>query len=90
MKRREKLTGEQRVALALDLIRGESTLAEVCARYKVSHTTAYKIRKAFLRGGGEAVMGKRRRMIEVLWDRVARLERALGGRSSGDPAGGRE
>ena len=78
MKRREKLTGEQRVALALDLIKGESTLAQVCARYNVSHTTAYNIRNAFLRGGREAVMGRRTRMMEALWDRVARLERALG------------
>lgn len=90
MKRREKLTGEQRVALALDLIRGDSTLAQVCARYKVSHTTAYKIRKAFLRGGREAVMGRKAGMIDVLWDRVARLERALGARSSGDAPDSRE
>lgn len=90
MKRREKLTGEQRVALALDLIRGESTLAQVCARYKVSHTTAYKIRKAFLRGGRDAVMGRRTGMIDVLWDKVACLERVLGARSSGDAPDSRE
>jgi len=78
MKRREKLTDEERVALALELIKSDGPLAEVCARFNVSHTTAYKIRSAFLRGGREAVMGRRRaRRVDALWERVARLERAV-------------
>ncbi len=59
MRKREKLTPEERFALALDLIRSEHSFAEVCAHYNVSHTTAYKIRNAFLDGGRRALAGAR-------------------------------
>lgn len=61
MRKREKLTPEERVALALALIKRESSFAEVCAHYQVSHTTAYKIRNAFLDGGRRALAGARGR-----------------------------
>jgi transposase-like protein len=59
MRKREKLTPEERFALALDLIKREHSFAEVCAHYHVSHTTAYKIRNAFLEGGRRALAGAR-------------------------------
>lgn len=61
MRKREKLTPEERVALALALIKREQSFAEVCALYQVSHTTAYKIRNAFLDGGRRALAGARGR-----------------------------
>jgi transposase-like protein len=61
MRRREKLTPEERVALALDLLKRDRSLEQVCAHYNVSHTTAYKIRNAFLEGGRRAVAGARAR-----------------------------
>lgn len=61
MRKREKLTPEERFALALDLIKRERSFAEVCAYYQVSHTTAYKIRNAFLDGGRRALAGARGR-----------------------------
>ena len=61
MRKREKLTPEERFALALDLIKREHSFAEVCAHYQVSHTTAYKIRNAFLDGGRRALAGARAR-----------------------------
>ena len=61
MRKREKLTPEERVALALALIKREQSFAEVCALYQVSHTTAYKIRNAFLDGGRRALAGARDR-----------------------------
>lgn len=61
MRKREKLTPEERFALALDLIKRERSFAEVCAHYQVSHTTAYKIRNAFLDGGRRALAGARGR-----------------------------
>lgn len=61
MRKREKLTPEERVALALALLKRESSFAEVCAHYHVSHTTAYKIRNAFLDGGRRALAGPRGR-----------------------------
>ena len=63
MRKREKLTPEERVALALALIKREHSFAEVCSHYHVSHTTAYKIRNAFLEGGRRALAGARGREV---------------------------
>ena len=73
MRKREKLTPEERFALALDLIKREHSFAEVCSHYHVSHTTAYKIRNAFLEGGRRALAGARGREVG---DRVAEEERS--------------
>ena len=61
MRKREKLTPEERFALALDLVKRERSLEEICLHYQVSHTTAYKIRNAFLDGGRRALAGARGR-----------------------------
>ena len=61
MRKREKLTPEERFALALELIKRERSLEEICLHYQVSHTTAYKIRNAFLDGGRRALAGARGR-----------------------------
>jgi hypothetical protein len=55
MRLREKLTVEEKVAIALELIKRERSLDEIRARYRVSHTTAYKLRNAFLAGGRRAL-----------------------------------
>ena len=55
MRTREKLTLEEKFALALELIKRERSLDEIRLHYRVSHTTAYKIRNAFLEGGREAL-----------------------------------
>ena len=75
MRKREKLTPEERFALALDLIKREHSFAEVCSHYHVSHTTAYKIRNAFLEGGRRALAGARTR--EAV-DPVVEEERPVG------------
>ena len=55
MRKREKLTPEERFALALALIKREQSLGEICVHYQVSHTTAYKLRNAFLDGARKAL-----------------------------------
>lgn len=57
MRSREKLTIEEKVSIALELIKREKSLAEIRRHYRVSHTTAYKIRNAFLDGGRRALGG---------------------------------
>lgn len=57
MRAREKLTNEEKVALALDVLKRARPLHEICAYYQVSHTTAYNIRNAFLDGGRRALAG---------------------------------
>ena len=56
MRPREKLTVEEKVAIALELIKRERSLDEIQEHYRVSHTTAYKLRNLFLEGGRQAVM----------------------------------
>lgn len=57
MRAREKLTNEEKVALALDVLKRARPLHEICAYYQVSHTTAYNIRNTFLEGGRRALAG---------------------------------
>jgi hypothetical protein len=80
MRTREKLTIEEKFALALELIKRERSLEEIRSHYRVSHTTAYKIRKTFLDGGRAALEAERhRRPRSNLEARVAALEDRLDG-----------
>ncbi len=82
MRAREKLTLEEKVSLALELIKRERSLDEIRTHYRVSHTTAYKVRNTFLEGGRAALLrdGPRRR-AEDLEQRVQALENLLQSRS---------
>jgi hypothetical protein len=84
MRTREKLTLEEKFALALELIKRERSLDEIRLHYRVSHTTAYKIRNTFLEGGRAALTGERKvRHAQDLEARVSALEELLGN-SGGD------
>jgi transposase-like protein len=75
MPARPKLSLEEKVALALDIIRRARPAREICRAYGVSHTTAYEIREAFVQGGREWLRLQRpERRIE---ERLRQLERAL-------------
>lgn len=84
MRTREKLTLEEKVALALELIKRERSLDEIRHHYRVSHTTAYKVRNAFLAGGRAALGADRKekdsRQLEA---RVRALETLVGGSYNG-------
>ena len=76
---REKLTLEEKFALALELLKRERSLDEIRMHYRVSHTTAYKIRNTFLEGGRAALGGERRvRHQQELEARVSALEALIG------------
>ena len=80
MRPREKLTLEEKFALALELIKRERSLDEIRSHYRVSHTTAYKIRNAFLEGGRAALNGERRHRHELeIEARLRALEAVIGG-----------
>jgi hypothetical protein len=75
MRTREKLTIEEKFALALELIKRARSLDEIRLHYRVSHTTAYKIRNTFLEGGRTALSGERKaRQGQDLEARVRALE----------------
>lgn len=82
MRAREKLTVEEKISIALDLIKRERTLEEICDYYRVSHTTVYKIRNAFLEGGRRALAGvdNTRGDLEA---RVRELEKRFTAEASG-------
>lgn len=83
MRTREKLTLEEKFALALELIKRVRSLDEIRMHYRVSHTTAYKIRNTFLEGGRAALTGERRsRHARDLESRVSALEALV--RSNGE------
>ncbi|HVO23173.1 MAG TPA: hypothetical protein VMW56_06040 [Candidatus Margulisiibacteriota bacterium] len=83
MRTREKLTLEEKFALALELIKRARSLEEIRMQYRVSHTTAYKIRNTFLEGGRAALTGEgRSRRARDLEARVSALEALM--RSTGD------
>jgi hypothetical protein len=78
MRTREKLTLEEKFSLALELIKRERSLDEIRLHYRVSHTTAYKIRNTFLEGGRAALIGERKaRHAQDLEARVSALEAVL-------------
>jgi len=78
MRTREKLTLEEKFALALALIKRDRTLDAIRVQYRVSHTTAYKIRNAFLEGGRAALGGDRRPTATIdLEARVRAIEARL-------------
>jgi len=82
MRTREKLTHEEKFALALELIKRERSLDEIRLHYRVSHTTAYKIRNTFLEGGRAALTSERKsRHAQDLEARVSALEAVVGHRN---------
>jgi hypothetical protein len=64
MRKREKLTPEERFALALALVKRERSFEQICLHYQVSHTTAYRVRNAFLDGGRKALASLHTRQDE--------------------------
>ncbi len=83
MRLREKLTVEEKVAIALELIKRERSLDEIREHYRVSHTTAYKLRNQFLEGGRRALSRGDRRDPYELEARVRAIEEQLGGDANG-------
>ena len=59
MRARKKLTPDEKVALALDVLKQSKSIHEICEYYQVSHTTAYSVRNTFLEGGRRALGGER-------------------------------
>lgn len=94
MRPREKLTVEEKVSIALELIKRERSLDEIREHYRVSHTTAYKLRNQFLEGGRRALSGVDHRNDEDLEARVRAIEERLQrddvGSEHGDRSGRRE
>jgi hypothetical protein len=75
MPAKPKLSLDEKVALAMEIIRRARPAREICAAYGVSHTTAYEIREAFVRGGTEWL--RMQRPEHKIEERLNKLERLL-------------
>ena len=81
MGRTPKFTDEQKFEIALDLIGGKLSHAEVCRKYEISSTYAYKLKDRALdliREGIAKPTGKSDPQTDRLRQRVTDLEQLAG------------
>ncbi len=81
MGRASKFTDEQKLQIALELISGKASHAEVCRKYDISATYAYKLKDRaldVLRLGIGQPAGKPDAQVETLQKRVTDLEELAG------------
>lgn len=81
MARVSKFTDEQKLQIALDLLAGKLSHAEVCRKYDISSTYAYKLKDRaldILRDGIGRPVGRRDAESERMAQRVADLEQLAG------------
>ena len=81
MSRVSKFTEEQKVEIALDLLSGKLSHGEVCRKYDISSTYAYKLKDRaleVLREGVGRPLGRPDAQSEKLRKRVVDLEQLAG------------
>jgi transposase-like protein len=81
MARVAKFTEEQKLQIALDLLGGKLSHAEICRKYDISSTYAYKLKDRaldILREGIDRPVGRGDAQSERLPKRVADLEQLAG------------
>jgi transposase-like protein len=81
MPRPGKFTNEQKLEIALELLRGQLSHAEVCRKYDISSTYAYKLKdRAFglVRDGIGRPAGKPNPEVQQLRKHVSDLEQLAG------------
>ena len=81
MPRASKFTDEQKFEIALDLVSGKLSHAEICRKWDISSTYAYKLKDRaldILRGGIGRPAGKPDAQTDQLRKKVADLEQLAG------------
>ena len=76
-----KFTDEQKLQIALDLLSGKVSTSEICRKYEISATYAYKLRDRameVLREGVGQPAGKPNAKVARLEKRVVDLEQLAG------------
>ncbi len=58
---RRKWSNEEKVTIVLEMVKGEESIATICARHGVSVTQAYRWQEQFLAGGRAALADRRGR-----------------------------
>lgn len=76
---RKKWSNGEKVTIVLEMIKGEESVAGICARHGVSATQAYRWQEEFLSGGRAALADKRRRgSLDPVTDENRRLKELVG------------
>jgi len=76
---RKKWSNGEKVTIVLEMIKGEESVAGICARHGVSATQAYRWQEEFLSGGRAALADKRRRgSLNPVTDENRRLKELVG------------
>jgi transposase-like protein len=81
MARASKFTDEQRLEIALDMLRGKMSVSQVCRKWDIGTTYAYKLKDRaveLLRNGIGKPAGKPCGEVEHLRKKVADLEQLAG------------
>ena len=58
---RKKYSGEEKIRIVLEGLRGEDTVAELCRREGISESVYYRWSKEFLEAGKKRLMGNTKR-----------------------------
>jgi len=76
---RKKWSNEEKVTIVLEMVKGEESVASICARHRVSATQAYRWQEQFLDGGRTALADRRRRgSLDPLADENRQLKELVG------------
>ena len=81
MSKERKFTDEQKYEIALDLVAGKLSHAEICRKWQISSTYAYKLRDRaldLLREGMRRPVGQPDAQVAVLEKRIGELEQLAG------------
>ena len=76
---RKKWSNEEKVTIVLEMVKGEESIAAICARHGVSATQAYRWQEQFLAGGRAALADRRQRgRLDPVADENRRLKELAG------------
>jgi len=81
MAKASKFTDEQRMEIALDMLSGKMSVAEICRKWDIGNTYAYKLKDRamqLLRNGIGKPVGRPSGEVERLRKKVADLEQLAG------------
>jgi transposase-like protein len=81
MGRASKFTDEQRLAIAMEMLSGKMSVSEICRKWDIANTYAYKLKDRaleLLRTGINKPVGRVSGEVEQLRRRVCDLEQLAG------------
>jgi len=77
--RRRRIDTDTKLAVVLEGLRGQSSIADICRKYGISESLFYKWRDKFLTAGRNGLeYGTSDREVKMLKDKIAKLERIIG------------